>query len=101
MLFNLLLGRRTVEVPCTIEVERTHDSLHAHVELNAGFEIGPGDVVTVQGDTVHAAFGDRFTLQRRAVIVRASLFDRLWTKLVAGLELTELYEVSFSSRRKL
>ena len=101
MVFNLLLGRRTVDVPCTIEVERTHDSLHAHVDLNSGFDIGPGDVVTVQGDAVHAAFGDRFTLQRRATIVRASLFDRLWTKLIAGFELTELYDVSFSSRRKL
>ena len=101
MVFNQLFGRKTVEVPCTIEVERTHESLHAHVDLAADFEIGPGDEVTVHGDTVQAAFGDRFILHRRATIVRASLFDRAWTKLAAGLELTELYEVSFSARRKL
>jgi hypothetical protein len=34
-------SHRTVEVPCTLEIEHTPDSLHAHVELD-GIEVGPG-----------------------------------------------------------
>ena len=38
-----LFGSRTVTVPCTVEIEQTPESLHAHVTLDAGFEIEPGD----------------------------------------------------------
>ena len=40
------LTRTEVEVPCTVEIEQTPESLHAHVTLEAGFEIEPGDAVT-------------------------------------------------------
>ena len=36
-----------VEVPCTVEIEHTTESLHAHVEPRRGFEIEPGDEVQV------------------------------------------------------
>ena len=32
-------GRRTVKVPCTVEIEQTPETLHAHVTLDATFEI--------------------------------------------------------------
>ena len=35
------LTRTEVEVPCTVEIEHSFDSLHAYVELE-GVEIGPG-----------------------------------------------------------
>ena len=50
---NLSRGERTFQVPCTVEIEHTAESLHAHVELE-GVEAGPGDRVIVQGiDKVH------------------------------------------------
>ena len=34
-----LNGRRTVDVPCTVEIEQTSESLHAHVVLDTGFSL--------------------------------------------------------------
>jgi hypothetical protein len=69
---------RTIVVPCTVEIEHTHASLHAHVELDGDIIIEPGDEVVVHGAPLHAAFR---------------------TRLLAYLELTELYEVGFSAGR--
>ena len=96
-----LLATTTTEVPCTVEIEHTADSLHAHVDLDSGIEIGPGDEVRVLGAAVDVAFGDKLTLRRRAMVTQASLLGALWTKLTARFELTELYDVSFSSWRRL
>ena len=93
-------GHETFEVPCTIEVEHSADSLHAYVELDGEVDIGPGDQVIVQGDPIKPAFGERIVERRKATVKRANWFDRM-TARVAGLELTELYEVSFTPRRKL
>lgn len=38
----LSFRRQTFEAPCTIAIEHSADSLHAHVELVDGFEIRPG-----------------------------------------------------------
>ena len=46
-------------------------------------------------------YGERLTVRRTATVTRAGRLERAWTKLIAHLELTELYEVSFSERRKL
>ena len=100
MISNPLFGRR-FEAPCTIRVEHTAESCHAHVDLPGDVLLEVGDEVIVQGEPVRAAFGDRFDLDRRAVIVKAGLMDRFWTRLTAWFELTELYEVSFSDRRRL
>jgi hypothetical protein len=94
-------GKRTFDVPCTIEIENTFESLHAHVELHGGVEIEPGDEVLVHGDDIRVPYGQKLTLQRMATVTRASWFERLKTHILARLELTELYEVSFSSGRKL
>jgi hypothetical protein len=89
----------TVEVPCTIEIEHTRESLHAHVALGGDIAVRPGDEVIVHGDPIHAAFGERLVVKRRATIVRAGPIERLRTRLLAYLELTELYEVGFSAGR--
>lgn len=96
-----LLGKRTIDVPCTIEIENTFESLHAHVELHDGLEVEAGDEVLVHGDPIRVPYGQKVTLQRMATVTRANRFQRAWTALTARLELTELYEVSFSSGRKL
>jgi hypothetical protein len=95
------LGSRTVTVPCTVEIEHTAESLHAHVTLDAGFDIEPGDEVQVHDAPTEVPYGERMTVRRTATVTRAGALERAWTKLIAHLELTELYEVSFSERRTL
>jgi hypothetical protein len=90
--------RRKVEVPCTVDIEHSFDSLHAYVELE-GIEVGPGDEVLVHDAPTRVDFGERVVVQRRATVVRAGWLERAWTRLTARLELTELYEVGFSSWR--
>ena len=68
--------RSSVEVPCTIEIENTLDSLHAYVELE-GVEVGPGDEVRVlDAPTQMPPYGERLVCERRATVVRAGWLDR-------------------------
>jgi flagellar basal body rod protein FlgF len=99
--FSLLNPRQVFDVPCTIEIENTFDSLHAHVDLDGGVLIGPGDEVLVHGDPIRVPYGEKLTLRRNATVTKAGPIDRMITKIAARLELTELYEVSFSSGSKL
>ena len=94
-------ARRCFETECTIEIEHTADNLHAHVELADGMRMEPGDRVLVHGDPIHIPFGERRVLYRQATVDRAGAFERWWTKLSATFLLTELYEVSFTPRRRL
>lgn len=95
------LRRQQIETDCLIEIEHSQHSLHAHVTLRDGGLIEAGDRVTVHGDPVRLQFGETLRLQRPATIERASLLERHWTKLAARFSLCELYEVSFSSGRRL
>jgi len=95
------LRRQTFTVPCTVEIEHSADSLHAHVELDGNFDIRPGDEVLVHNAPTDIPFGDRILVHRSATIVRAGLIERAWTRFAGNFELTELYEVSFSERRRL
>ena len=91
--------RERIEVPCTVEIEQTAESLHAHVELQ-GAEPEPGDEVIVHGAPSHVPFGEKATYACRATVVRAGALGRLKAKLEGYMELTELFEVSFSPGRK-
>ncbi len=90
---------RRFDVGCTIEVEQTGESLHAHVSLDNDVEIRPGDEVTIHGAPIRVAFGDSVNLRRTATVVRAGAFKRMLTYFAGYFELTELYEVSFSDGR--
>jgi hypothetical protein len=94
-----LFARETWETGCTIAVEHTADALHAHVELDGNVEIGPGDRVQVHGAPVRLPFGEAISLRRRATISRAGLVAQWWTKVRANLDLTELYEITFTSEK--
>ena len=94
-------ARQTFQVPCTVEIEHSADSLHAHVELDGNFDIRPGDEVLVHNAPSDIPFGERILVHRIATIVRAGVVERAWTRLAGNFELTELYEVSFSERRTL
>lgn len=90
---------RRFDVGCTIEIEQTGESLHAHVSLDGDVDIRPGDEVTIHGAPVRVAFGETVNLRRTATVVRAGALKRLMTYVGGYLELTELYEVSFSDGR--
>ena len=91
-------NERTFDVPCTIEIEHTAESLHAQVELQ-GVEAGPGDLVVVHGAPTGIPFGERRIFHCRATVTRATVLGRMRAKLEGYLELTELYEVGFSDVR--
>ena len=93
------MSRRATVTPCTIEIEHTAESLHAHVALDGEPELRPGDRVRVHGEPIRVRFGDRLTLRREATVERAGWLERQWTRLAARLELSELYEVSFTPGR--
>ena len=96
------IGTASVEeVACTVEVEHSFESLHAHVTLHGGAPIGPGDEVTVQGPRIEVPFGQTAVFERRAVIKRASGLERFWTRLTGDFEFMELCEFSFSSGDRL
>ena len=94
MSWGALLGRETIEVSCTVEIEQTPESLHAYA-VPEGVDIRPGDVVTIHDAPSEIAFGGRLSRRCRATVVRAGPLERLWTRAAGMLELTELYEVGF------
>lgn len=86
-------------MPCTVEIEQTGESLHAHVALE-GAEPEPGDEVIVHGAPSRIPFGEKMTVRCRATVLRAGPLGRLKARFEGYLELTELFEVSFSPGRK-
>jgi hypothetical protein len=92
------MNERTFEVPCTVEIEHSAESLHAHVNLQ-GVEAGPGDQVIVHGAPISVPYGERQIFQCRATVTRATALGRLRARIEGYLELTELYEVGFSDGR--
>ncbi len=93
------LAQRTQQTGCTIDIEHTERSLHAHVELDGAIPLRPGDRVRVHGAPIRVKFGERLVLRRQATVERAGWLGRHWTKLLARFELAELYEVGFSAGR--
>ncbi|MEM6619867.1 MAG: hypothetical protein AAF761_02205 [Pseudomonadota bacterium] len=87
--------------PVTVEVSHTFESLHAHVRLNNGAVIHPGDTVLVHGTPVLAPYGKVVSEERTATITRASGARRLWTRLTGDFEFMELCEFAFSEEVKL
>lgn len=94
----MIFRRRTVEITCTVDIEQTAESLHAHA-IPEGIDIRPGDEVIVHGVPAQIRFGDHVTLQCRATVVRAGWLKRIWTQKTGLFALSELYEVGFQRGR--
>ena len=92
-----ITGSHTIEVPCTVEIEQTGESLHAHA-IPEGIELRPGDRVVVHGAPSGIPFGERASYECRATVYRASWAERAWMQAVALAELTELYHVGFEPK---
>ncbi|MCV6593483.1 MAG: hypothetical protein OIF48_11055 [Silicimonas sp.] len=91
-----LFTRSTETAPCTVEISHRFEELSAHVRLDNGAVIHPGDEVLVHGPPVLAPFGAVIREARMATITRASRLESLWTRLTGNLEYMELCEFSFS-----
>lgn len=92
-------GGQSFQTGCTISVAHTAYELHAHVELDDNVLIGPGDRVMVHGAPVTLPFGGELTLRRTATVQKAGFFERTWTKMRAQFDITELYEITFTSEK--
>ena len=88
------LWRRAARVPCTLDLESTHDHLHAHLILE-GFAPDPGDAVAVHDAPDRLEVGEIRTLRSEAVVHRASWLRRKWTRLVGRFGVHELWDVGF------
>lgn len=91
--------RRSFDVPCTITVHHNDETLEAHVELADGVQPDLGDRIRVHGSSVSVPFGESISITRMATVTRANALEKLWVRLKSRFELTELYEVSFSTGR--
>jgi hypothetical protein len=92
-----MMRRTRIEVPCTVEIANTFESLHAHVDLD-GIEVGPGDAVEVHDAPAIPPRGETIVVRRTATVTRANWLDRLRARAEGYVELTELYEVGFEGR---
>ncbi len=90
------ITRESEQAPCTVEISHRFESLHAHLRLDNGAVLHPGDEVQVHGPEILAPYGEIVTEQRTATILRASALERLWTRLTGDCEFMELCEFSFS-----
>lgn len=92
-------GGRRIDTTCTVTVRHTDETLEAHVELHNGLLPDVGDKITVYGAPIAVDYGREITFTRPASLVRGNALDRAWIKIRSLFELTELYEVSFSTGR--
>jgi uncharacterized Zn finger protein len=90
------ITREREQAPCTVEISHKFESLHAHLRLDNGAVIHPGDEVQVHGPEILAPYGEVVSEQRTATIIRASALERTWTRLTGDREFMELCEFSFS-----
>ena len=93
--------REREQAPCTVEISHRFESLHAHVRLDNGAVIHPGDTVLVHGAEIMAPYGEVVSESRTATITRASALERAWTRLTGDFEFMEICEFSFSERATL
>ncbi len=91
-----LLFREKETAPCTVTISHRFEELSAHVRLDNGAVIYPGDTVQVQGPEIMAAYGEIVEEKRTAIITRASKLEQLWTRATGDFEFMELCEFSFS-----
>jgi hypothetical protein len=98
---NWLFEQEKIDVPCTVEIEHSAFSLHAHVEIDGDLGMKPGDEVIVHDAPTEVPYGERRVVRRTVTVIRAGLLKRVTTRLAANFELNQLFEVSFSERIKL
>lgn len=94
-----LFRGETLDVGCLIEINHTPERFGAHVHLDGDPVIAPGDRVCVYGDPIEVVPGKDIEVRRRARIERATAIGRAWTRFRGRFEITELFEVSFTTQK--
>jgi hypothetical protein len=89
-----LLWTRRVRVPCTLDLEATHEHFHAHAALE-GVAVQEGDQVQVHGAPSHIPFGEKRQIRTEATVLQASWPRRLMTRVIGTSHITDLYDVGF------
>lgn len=92
-----ILGGRREEITCSVDIEHSFDSLHAHA-IPEGIALRPGDRVIVHGAPTEVGFGESRRLTCRATVIRAGALERAWTEFSALFELVELYHCGFEPK---
>jgi hypothetical protein len=95
--WDSLAGPRVITVPCTVEIEQTFDSLHAHA-VPEGITLRPGDRVVVNNPPAVPEFGGMTSYETTATVYRAGPFTQLWMEVRAFAELAELYHCGFEPK---
>ena len=95
-MLNLFAPASKEDVMCTVRVVNTFESLGAHVELDDGITVEPGDEVLVHGKPIIVPYGESAIERRKATITRAGWLERKWVRLTGDMEFMELLEFSFS-----
>jgi hypothetical protein len=95
--WDSLAGPRVITVPCTVEIEQTFDSLHAHA-VPEGITLRPGDRVVVNNPPAVPEFGGTTSYETTATVYRAGPFTQLWMEVRAFAELAELYHCGFEPK---
>ena len=86
---------RSFDTLCTVRVSHTFDDLSAHVELDGDVALGPGDQVLVHGAAINLPYGEVRVERRGVTVTRASMLERLWTRLTGDADCLSLIEVGF------
>jgi uncharacterized Zn finger protein len=100
-MMNPFAAPASENVMCTVNVVNTFESLAAHVELDGGALVNPGDEVLVHGAEIRVPYGESRNERRMATIRRASWIERKWTEMTGDMEFMELLEFSFSGEKNL
>jgi len=95
-----IFRRRLDDIPCKVTIVHSNESLEAHVELE-GVAVNAGDQVLVNQPPTDVGFGEQVVCHRSATVIRGGLADRLWARWRGAMELNELYDLSFTPRRRL
>jgi len=93
------VGDRVFDVSCLVRVSNRFEDLSAHVEIEDGIVLGPGDEMIVHGAPIHPPYGEVQVERRRATVTRASWLERAWARLTGDLDCLSLIEVGFSDGR--
>ena len=94
-----LSAARDVRVPCTVEIEHTVGSFHAHVELDGDMWSSPA-TRSCPRCPHDAPSASASSSARNATVTRAGAIERIVDADRANFELTELYDVSFTEGRR-
>lgn len=87
-------ARRSVRVPCQLDLEATQEHFHAHASLE-GVAVNPGDEVLVHGAPSRIQLGERRTISTDATVTHVSLPRRVMVKLLGTTQIIDLYDVGF------